>query len=158
MKKLSNILLQVLPLLILSSCFASTDFNSEAERAASLRKQGKFEAAISAYEEHIQDRLSNPNRPESENPYFYYIYIFDIYLEQNKDKEAYESLIYAKEHGIERSLVISRARELGKWYETHGQLDRAIEVLSEFRKLDPLLIDLDIDHIHKESIEKENVE
>jgi len=143
---------------LIASC-SSVDSYSLPEKplqAQTLIKNGEIDQGIILYQEHMLERLKNPWRPDSENPYFYLILIGDA----EKDRKNYEKAIeYYKEalsHRVADDLILSRMREVAFELFHTGQEDPAIELLQSFHKLDPLFIDGTIDELNKLKLEKLN--
>lgn len=138
---------------------------SQAIIAEELRKEGKFKEAIEHYETHIENRIADSKRSAEENPHFYYLLIGDIYLEIDQFDDArgaYDTArenIILKETNIEETplalLVLDRYRTLGSYLEKQEKLQEAIDLLKEYRDLDPAKFDHDIDRIHKKMVKKE---
>ncbi|MCC6220127.1 MAG: tetratricopeptide repeat protein [Deltaproteobacteria bacterium] len=125
------------------------------ELAEKLRQEGKADEAIAHYRKHIDERLADKHRKDSENPYFYYILIGDIYLETNRPTEALAFYKQAEESQVQREFVIDRLRQVASYFENESSKEKAIELLRANRDLDPLLFDADIDRIHKEIVKSE---
>lgn len=123
--------------------------------AERLRKEEKFDEAVEAYKRHIEIRQKARSRPETENPYFYFLFIGDTYLEAKKPNPAEEAYGIAKNEKVDSALVISRFHQLGQWYETQGNLSQAMSIFKRYRELDPMVFDYDIDRIHKLMVEQE---
>jgi predicted Zn-dependent protease len=105
---------------------------------------------------HVEDRLADKDRPEWENPYFYYLIIGDIKLRDNKVKEALASYEFAEAKKIDVQLVSDRYRYVAQWYEKQGKPDLAMEVLKKYRERDPLLFDAVLDRVAREITRKED--
>ena len=159
--KLSAVL--ALVVLLTSGCkfylrpfsFSFSPKYSRAEKAEQLRNEGKCDEAIEEYRSHMQTRLTEPTRPEDENPYFYYLLIGDCHLQMGDVEQAKKDYVAAKDANVQAPLVNERLRRLGHWYEAQGRFDEAIDHLQEFRELDTLMFDLDIDRIHKRQVRSE---
>jgi len=118
----------------------------EAEEAS---RSNDYDGAIEAYKRHIALRLQAENRPDWENPHFYLIIIGDIYLRQNRLAEALASYDQAATKGVDQLMVGDRYRALSTWYEKHGDLRQAMEILQKHRDIDPLLMDATLDRLAK---------
>ena len=70
--------------------------------------------------------------------------------------EAKRSYDRALTDGVERDLVVDRYRRLAKWFSKAQMFKEALELLKSVRHLDEVLIDSDIDHLHKELIRQED--
>ena len=128
--------------------------DSHAGRAEVLAKEGKYQEAIDEYELHLEQRLASESRSEGENPYFYKLLIGDLYLELNQVDKAVEAYEVALEREVRPGLTKERFRRLGNWYSERGEIEEGILVLKKYRELDPLLFDLEIDRLHKESLRR----
>lgn len=125
---------------------------SHAEAAEKLRKLSKFASAIEEYKKHIQVRLAKKDRPEDENPYFYYLLIGESYLRLGNLNEAEEAYTIALKQGINSTLVADGFRQISGEYEKRQDYDAAIEILRKHRELDDLLYDAQMDRLHKQSV------
>jgi KDO2-lipid IV(A) lauroyltransferase len=117
------------------------------KRAEEALREGKYEAAIAAYQSHMQRRLSLSDRPEWENPYFYELLIGDVYLTEGKIPEALTHYEIAESKGIHTSLVSDRYRSVASWYEERGELRKSFDILVKYRERDSLLFDSMLDRI-----------
>ena len=95
------------------------------------------------------------DRPAWENPYFYLLSIGDLQLRMGQPNEALASFKGAEEHHVEESLVSDRYRSVAIWYEEHGQLDKALEVLTKYRERDSLLFDSMLDRVARKMTAQE---
>ncbi len=120
------------------------------EQAEELLRQEKFEEASEAYRKHVEERLAVKNRPQWENPYFYYLIIGDIKLRANKVTEAIAAYEFAEKQKVEPQLVSDRYRYVAQWYEKKGDLKSAMAILTKYRDRDPLLFDAVLDRIAKD--------
>ena len=139
-------------------CCASCIFTptSHLMRAEVLRRDKKYSEAIEQYRLYIEQRLAEKHVPEEQNPFFYYLLIGDSYLGLSDPASAKESYLIARDNKAEPDLVAAKLRSLALYYEDRKQYQDAIDVLQEFRELDPLLFDLDIDRNHKKMLEPES--
>jgi|GEM_PF-5920417 len=128
---------------------------SPSTKARQLRQEGRWEEAIAEYQIHMTRRLEDPRRPLEENPYFYFILIGDCYLEIAKFEDAQNAYISAYKNGVEPEIIAFRIRKLAKWLEDQERFEEAMDMLAQYRYLDDLVLDYDIDQLHKKSIEKE---
>ena len=151
--KLPKYFLSFTLFLFLSCCGT----RNKLDHAEEFLRQEKYDQAIDIYKNHMRDRLSLKNRPEWENPYFYYLLIGDIELRRSNVEQAMEAYYTAQKNNIHISLISDRMRYVAGWYEEQGKLEEAIEVLKEHRKLDPLLFDAMLDRISKEIIRLEDL-
>jgi predicted Zn-dependent protease len=127
-----------------------------AEIAEEQLRKGELSEACESYRLHVEDRLADKDRPEWENPYFYYLIIGDIKLRDNKVKEALASYEFAEAKKIDVQLVSDRYRYVAQWYEKQGKPDLAMEVLKKYRERDPLLFDAVLDRVAREITRKED--
>ncbi|RIL09400.1 MAG: hypothetical protein DCC75_06610 [Proteobacteria bacterium] len=155
-------LLPCLVLLALLSCNSSSGRRSfgfgsmsRLEKAEELSRQGKYDQAIEAYRQHLEDRLKVKDRPEWENPYFYLILIGDIELGQGKRAEALQNYEEADKRGVDVYLISDRIRSVAYSYEKDGKLAEALQLLEKHRAKDALLFDSMLDRIAKELVEVE---
>lgn len=118
-----------------------------------LREKGQFNAAIEEYEKHIKARLRDPNRLPDENPYFYYVIIGNIYLELKDPVSALTAYKKAEENSVEQDLVLDGILRIARYYEADQHYEEAIALLTQYRPLDELIVDGDIDRIHRKYIE-----
>ena len=126
------------------------------ERAEECSRENKFEKAISEYEKHIQYRLALEERPEWENPYFYYLIIGDLYLRKGDVARSLASYELAELHGVDLSLVTDRFRMVSHWYEKQELLQKAVEILTKYRERDPLMFDDVLDRLSKELVRQQD--
>ena len=131
---------------------------TRARYAQRLEEAGHHDEAIAQYRKHIEERLADPRRPADENPYFYEILIGDIYLHLDKAEDAEASYRTAYEKDVARPFIIDRMRQLGAWYEQHGRLEAARDLLKQYRQLDTLLFDFDLDRIGKKIVSRDEQE
>ena len=143
----------IVALVVTGGCLSS---RSKVEQAEELSRQGQYPAAIELYREHMNDRLAVGSRPEWENPYFYLLLIGDVQLGQGDPGAAISSYEEAERMKVEPSLISDRYRAVGRWYEEHNQLQKALDVLSKYRDRDPLLFDAMLDRIAKELTAQED--
>lgn len=130
-------------------CLLFSPGPSKLQKAEELSRQKKYDQAISVYHEHMNERLALKDRPEWENPYFYYILIGDIELGTDKPEDALKSYVEADQKGVDDYLVADRFRSVARWYEDKGELDKAIELLLAHRDKDPLLFEAMLDRLNK---------
>jgi tetratricopeptide (TPR) repeat protein len=140
----------------LLGCFSQGSENLRL--ADELSREGKYEAAIDAYRKHMEYRLSITNRPEWENPYFYLLLIGDEYLHRGAPVKALEQYQEAERKEVHPTLISDRYRAVARWYEEHGELQRALDVLKQFRDRDSLLFDAMADRVARTLTERENKE
>lgn len=139
---------------VLSACF-SMGGSERLREAESLSQEQKWDEAIAAYQEHIQDRLAVSDRPEWENPYFYLLTIGDIELGRGEPTKALQSYEEAEKQGVASPLVADRYRAVAAWYEDHGKLNEAINVLTKYREKDSLIFDAMLDRVARKLTEQE---
>jgi tetratricopeptide (TPR) repeat protein len=149
-----------LPILIIGSltifgiagCFSSGP--TELVDAEQLTRDGKPDEAIAAYREHIANRLEVSDRPEWENPYFYLLNVGDIELNRGKIDAALAMYEEAERQKVDPALVADRYRAVASWYEEHGELTKALEILTKYREKDPLIFDSMLDRVARELTER----
>jgi len=131
-----------------TGCFSSE--SAQLHAAEELTSEGKPDEAIAAYRKHLSERLEASDRPEWENPYFYLLNIGDIELSRGNVDAALAAYEEAEREKVELPLVADRYRAVAVWYEEHGQLEKALEVLSKYREKDPLIFDSMLDRVARE--------
>jgi hypothetical protein len=141
-----------------SSPFVFTSWGEHRRKAEQLETENNLEAAIDQYLLHIEQRRGDSSRPESENPSFYYILIADLYIRLERPKEALSYILRAKEDGVMKEFVIDRMRQVSAYHENAGAFSVAIQLLTEYRSLDPLLFDWDIDRLHKKLVQSDQTQ
>ncbi len=153
-----HITLYLLAAAIFVSCAPSKTLDGPRHfhRAEVFTEQGKFSEAIAEYRKHIEYRLSVPDRPEWENPWFYLLKIGDLQLQNNDAAGALASYEDAERKGVDRSLVTDRYRHAANFIAERGELAEALQILTNYRDRDPLLIDSMRDRIAREIIERED--
>jgi len=142
-------------ILILSLVSCTMRQPSLANQADKLRKAGKYQEAISYYEDHMTNRLELKDKPSNENPYFYLVLIADCYLDLNDFESAKAKYLEAKEHKVFKDLVSDRIRKLAEIKAKEKDYETALDLLREHRDLDPLLFDGRLDELHKEMVQWE---
>lgn len=125
-------------------------------QAEELSRQGEYDTAIVLYREHMQERLEVEDRPVWENPYFYLLLIGDVQLGQGQPELAIVTYEEAERLKVEPTLISDRYRAVGRWYQEHGQSQKALEVLTKYRDRDSLLFDAMLDRIAKELTAQED--
>ena len=128
------------------------------QKAAQLNQDKKYEEAITEYKKHIEARLAVKDKPEWENPYIYYLDIGDIYLEQDNLEKAMTYYKLAEENGVKQDYVNDRFRQIANWYESKGELKKALEHLEQYQDRDPILFNLMLDRIARKIAEEQNKE
>lgn len=153
-----NLFFRLICCVLIASCSSCLLFRpsvaSNLQKAEAAVIDSNFQAAITFYQAHISERLEVKQRPEWENPYHYMLIIGDLHLRLEQDLEALKSFDAAKAKNVDPKLVADRYRALGAWYESRGNLEKAIEVLKAHRQEDPLLFDAMLDRIAKQIIAK----
>jgi tetratricopeptide (TPR) repeat protein len=148
------------PLLLsisLTTMFACAPSGSEnLRRADELSREGKYEEAIDSYRKHMEYRLTVTARPEWENPYFYLLLIGDEYLHRGEPAKALEQYEEAERKEVHPTLISDRYRAVARWYEEHGELQQALDILTRFRDRDSLLFDAMADRVARTLTEREN--
>lgn len=143
-----------------TSLFASlgcfTSGSEDLRRADELSREGRYEEAIATYRKHMDYRLTVTNRPAWENPYFYLLLIGDEYLHRGEPTKALEQYEEAERKEVHPTLISDRYRAIARWYEEHGELQRALDILKQFRDRDSLLFDAMADRVARALTEQEN--
>jgi len=129
-----------------------------ADQAEQLTKEGKYTEAIDTYRKHIQARLDESTRAEWENPYFYLLRVIDLQLKMEQPNEALRTCREAELQGVDYTLISDRYRAVAGWYEGHGHLDSAFQVLKTNRERDPLLFDAMLDRIGRALTQRDRIE
>ena len=142
-------------LLFVNACI-SVRTVSFAQKAQSLENNKKFEQAIELYRKHFEMRLADRSRNDDENPFFYFVLIGDNYLKLNKPEEAKTAYDTAKINDVKNNILADRYRQLAQYYKNLQQFETAITLLRQYRDLDALAFDYDIDALHKEMIAKDD--
>ena len=155
LSKLFLYLLVIITCIFVPAC-RSMNSRNKLDSAEELLRQDKYEEAIKLYKDHMNSRLTLKNRPEWENPYFYYLLIGDIELRRSNVSAAVENYKIAQVNGIHESLISDRFRYIASWYEEKGKLEEAINILKENRALDPLLFDAMLDRLARDLIKKQD--
>ena len=145
-----------LNLLLAAFCLLSCRPQSYLNSAQTLSKEGNHQAAISSYQKHLEQRLQNPSRPASENPYFYYLLIGDEYLKLNDPHQAEAYYALALQNQVQKSLLSDRFRMLSRWLSEHGKYQEAQRVLKQHRELDPPMFNLELDAAYKRWLKGED--
>lgn len=145
-------------LLASTSCSLFTKLPTALESADDARKSGKFEEAIILYRQHLQQRVDARWKIQNENPYFWLLTIGDVYLESENPLKAKETYDQARLHNVDRPLLVDRYLTLATWYKKHGDVLKAIAVLKEYRPLDTLLFNGELDTISKELVAQQDGE
>ena len=152
-RSLSSLIIGSLALGLTSGCFSSGP--TELLDAEKLTTEGKHDEAIAMYRTHITNRLEVTDRPEWENPYFYLLNVGDIELNRGNVDKALAAYEEAEREKVELPLVADRYRAVAAWYEEHGQLEKALEILTKYRDKDPLIFDSMLDRVARELTEAE---
>lgn len=137
-------------------CFQSYEGPEKVREADELTRAQRYDEAIALYRAHMEERLSVPDRPQWENPYFYLLLIGDVQLGRGQVDAALATYQEAEREHVDAPLISDRYRAVGRWYEEHGELQQALDVLSEYRDRDPLLFDVMLDRIAKELTARED--
>ncbi len=103
----------------------------------------------------MEYRATLSEKPADENPSFYLLIIGDILLRQDKIDEAVKAYADADASKVHPGLISDRYRTAAHWYETHEQLEKAVEILKAHRELDPLLFDAMLDRVSRELTTRE---
>jgi tetratricopeptide (TPR) repeat protein len=129
---------------------------THAEAAENLHEKGFNEDAIKEYQKHIEYRLTKNPDFKIENPYFYQILIGNIYLELNELDSALNAFKIAKEHQVDKALVVDGILQITKALIQGNKLEEAMKLVNDYRALDPLLFDVERDRIHRNMIYNED--
>jgi tetratricopeptide (TPR) repeat protein len=128
--------------------FESYRFSSQhLKKAEEFSRAEDYEKAIMHYKNHIADRLSAKDRPEWENPYFYYLIIGDLYLLQGKVSSSLAAYNMAEDNGVDVTLVADRYRYVASWHENKDEWEQAFYLLQQYEDRDPLLFNLIMDRL-----------
>lgn len=141
-------------LLLVTGCL-SLNTPTELQEAEELKGKGDYDLAITAYQEHIDERLRDGKRPEWENPYFHLLAIGDIELSRGKVDQAIANYTEAERQGVDAALISDRYRAVATWYEENNQLKNALDILTKYRDRDPLLFDSMLDRVARKLTEQE---
>lgn len=141
-----------------TACGLFTKIPTVLESADAARKDGRFEEAISLYKQHMQQRLETSWKIKNENPYFWLLTVGDVYLEAGDPVKARQAYDLARENNVEVPLLVDRYLTLATWYKDHGDSKEAIAILTEYRSLDTLLFNGELDAISKELVAQEDGE
>lgn len=151
-----NKIWKIVFLIPLISCSTSSlQIPSAASRAEELRSKQKYEDAINVYQDHIRSRLKDKSRPEFENPYFYYLLVSDTYLEMGEPQKAEEAINLAQKNLVTNEFLVDRYRQIIEFYESNQQLEKAHNLATKYRELNPDTLDVDIDRLNKKIVLKE---
>ena len=137
------------------SLFSTRNELSLARRAEQAQEAGNCEKAINLYNKHIEDRITQENKAEKENPWFYLIKIGDCQFEQNKETEALNTYLEAKSKKVYPDLIADRIMKVVDMRVKQKRYDDAINLLKDHREIDELKFDSRIDEIHKEIVVNE---
>ena len=146
--------LSILISVFISGCTLFSQPISLAKQAQLKAEEGNFEEAIILYQKHIEERLDTKDRENWENPHFYRIIIGDLYLKQGNFDKALQSYVEGIKNGVDLPLFLDRIRSLASTLEQSGELEKALNLLSEYVKDDPTLINEALDRISKKLLKK----
>ena len=157
MRALFSQSLKVITLLGLFSYSACHSLSGESSlhRAEELSREGRYEDAIAAYREHIDDRLA-VDRPDWENPYFYLLKVGDLQLSMEQPEAALRTFAEAESHKVDPDLVSDRYRSVAHWYLDHEKPQEAFDLLKTHRQRDSLLFDALLDRVARALVEGES--
>ena len=142
----------------LAACFDSSPGPEKVREADELTRAGQYDEAIALYREHMEERLALDNRPQWENPHFYLLLIGDVQLGRGEPEAALATYEEAERAQLDPPLISDRYRAVGRWYEEHGQYQKALDLLGKYRDRDPLLFDVMLDRIAKELTAQEDTQ
>jgi tetratricopeptide (TPR) repeat protein len=150
--------LQAIILMGMCACSACHSLSGESSlhRAEELSGEGRYEEAIAAYREHIDDRLAL-ERPDWENPYFYLLRVGDLQLAMEQPEAALGTFAEAEQQQVDSELVLDRYRSVAHWYVDHGMPQEAFDLLKTHRQRDSLLFDALLDRVGRSLVEKESL-
>ncbi len=94
--------------------------------------------------------------PNELNPSFYNLAIGDIFVEMNDIPAALSSYQTAADEGVAKDSIVDRVRTLARHISAQGRHEEAMQLLEKYQPLDPLLIDSDLDTLHKAIIWKQD--
>ena len=144
----------LVPLLIfLFACAGQNE--TPREIAKNLKDAREYEKAIEQYQKHIQNRLNVKKRPDWENPYIYLLDIGDIYLEQSLPDKALETYEEAEKKKVKAAYVNDHYRAVASWYESKGELNKALDILKKYADRDPELFNMMMDRLAKQLVAAE---
>lgn len=123
---------------------------NRASKADELASQSRYPEAIELYREHMRVRLADNHRPDWENPHFYQLSIADLELRNLRPEDAIKACDEALASGVDQRLVSDRYRAIARWYQERGEFQKAFDLLSAHRGLDPLIFDAMLDRIGRE--------
>ncbi|MBL7661671.1 tetratricopeptide repeat protein [bacterium] len=146
------IYLTIIATLVLNSCAIKTDLT----QARMYEQQGDYEKARAYYRTHMERRLRDKKRPAEENPYYYLITIGDLYRKEKQYERALGSYDEARANQVPAEPLIFRYRDIASDMQQEGKYDEAIDLLTIYHDLDPLLFDVDIDRVHKAMLAAED--
>ncbi|MCB0320801.1 MAG: hypothetical protein KDD60_07725 [Bdellovibrionales bacterium] len=126
--------------------------------AERYQRKKQYSLARTSYLHHIQARLSVKDKPEWENPHFYYLLIGDLFLSEADIPEALKSYDMARKNGVDIGLVSDRYRLVANSLAKNGDFDGAIEILNTYHDYDPLLFDMMRDRLAREKVESEEAQ
>ena len=138
--------------LLLSCTLVNGEPSGHLRKAEEFSRQGRIDEAISEYRTHMNERLSEKNRPEWENPYFYLLLIGDLEIRNGRVDDALKTYEEAEDKGVDKTLVSDRYRYVGSYLAERGDYQKAIEVLTRYRDRDPLLIDSMLDRLARKLV------
>ena len=140
------------------STFSLQAAGAHRRNAEQFKTEGKLREAIVEYEKHIAERTAAANQFPGENPSFYYVMIGDLHLELEEPEQALDAYLKANDDGVMKEFIVDRLRQISAYYEAQERYSEAIELLSKYRELDPLLFDWDVDRLHKKSIRTQSTQ
>lgn len=136
-----------------SIIFSSCAFKNYRQLAQEAQSSGETELAISLYKEHIQQRLTAKDRPEWENPWFYYLVIGDIFLKNGDIDKAVIYYIEAEKKGVKTEYVTDHIIRIALHYEEKEQYSEALKHLQNYKDRDPDFFNLIMDRIARKAAE-----
>jgi tetratricopeptide (TPR) repeat protein len=123
------------------------------EDADLYRSMREYDTAIKLYKEHVEYRLGQ-ERPDWENPYFYYLTIGDMYLEKGDVHQALLAYRTAHNNGVEIDYISHSYRKAAEWLANQDRFDEAKALLNKHQELDPILFHAALDRISRVQVKK----
>lgn len=82
--------------------------------------------------------------------------IGELHIKLRDPISAENAFLEALKKGVSPALCAERLRRIAGYYEQEKDFEKAFEILRKHRELDTILFDLEIDRIHRASIEAES--
>jgi tetratricopeptide (TPR) repeat protein len=139
-----------------TGCNLIQEHQTFAQKAEAAAKTGDLDGAINNYYLHIQSRLKEKDRPEWENPYFYFLLIGDLYVQKNDPISALAKYDAASEKNVDPRLVGDRVCLLSRRLEAQGKFSTAYKILVKRHQLNPELFDIALNRVARALAEEED--